>query len=141
MSQVRSNKIVFFFLFLKRLWIISSISRSYSLSYLLPKRSIYIKAINWYINMFMQSGLTFKWHQDSLHYFKLENSLKNKDQYKKNKLKINLEHLEMAFACLFVGYVISTICFIIERIRKRDFCSKHPLLLKYHVQNKHKNLL
>lgn len=102
------------FLFCVSVWF-----RSYTLSYLLPKRSIYIRTINWYISMFMQSGLTTKWQSDSKFYFRLEHRLKNQVYYRDSKVKINMGHLEVAFLTLGVGYVLSTLILIIEIYRRR----------------------
>ena len=111
----KSSSVIDLILFLP----LSRIFRSYSLSYLLPKRSIYTKSINWYISIFMQSGLTVKWQTDSKFSFNLEHRLKSQDYYRDYKIKINLQHLEMAFLILLLGYVLSTLAFVIERFRRR----------------------
>jgi hypothetical protein len=68
----------------------------------------------------MQSGLTAKWKRDSKFYFQLESRLKHTDdRYRAGKVRINLKHLEMAFLSLSVGYVISSVVFIIEVLRKK----------------------
>lgn len=62
----------------------------------------------------MQSGLTVKWQRDSKFYFNLEHRLKSHDRYRDSKVKINLQHLEMAFWSLAIGCVMSAGVFLME---------------------------
>ncbi|CRK95266.1 CLUMA_CG008909, isoform A [Clunio marinus] len=87
------------------LHVVAECPRSYTLAFLFRKRSIYINTVNWHINMFLQSGLTVKWQMESKHYFKLEAALKHHYTMMETKVKINLQHLEMAFVGLMLGHI------------------------------------
>lgn len=67
--------------------------------------------------MFMQSGLTVKWQRES--YFQLEAELKHRRIFREARKRINLKHLQMAFAGLLIGQVLSAFVFFVERWRKK----------------------
>lgn len=97
-----------------------TIHRSYTLAYLLRKRSIYIDTVNWNINMFMQSGLTVKWQRETEYYFKLEADKKHRQRLPKDaRAKINLKHLQMAFVGLSLGNALSAFVFVVEKLRAK----------------------
>lgn len=68
--------------------------------------------------MFMQSGLTVKWERETTHYFQLEAEKKSRRVVKDAKVKLDVEHLEMAFVGLTLGLIISVLVFLSERCRK-----------------------
>lgn len=104
-----------------------SVHRSYTLAYLFRKRSIYIDAVNWNINMFMQSGLTVKWERETTQYFKLEADRKHRRVVKDAKVKINLRHLQTAFVGLFLGSILSLLVFLGEKRCFRRFSTRRLL--------------
>lgn len=69
--------------------------------------------------MFMQSGLTVKWQRESDYYFQLEAERKHRRVVKDVRKKINLKHLQMAFAGLVVGLFLSVVVFCVEKWRKK----------------------
>lgn len=110
MSQVsRSKK------FYNKCGINSLIFRSYTLALLFRRRSIYMEAVNWNIHLFMQSGLTVKWRKESQNYFKIEEAFKHRRLVKSTRVKIKMNHLQVAFLSLLSGYVMSAFVFLIEK--------------------------
>lgn len=70
--------------------------------------------------MFMQTGLTAKWKQDTTFYFKLEAALKHEMRGRDAKVKLNLGHLVMPFVGLFLGHVLSGFVFCSEKFCRRQ---------------------
>lgn len=67
----------------------------------------------------MQSGLTVKWQKESKFYFNLEHALKSRHHYHEIRVKINLQHLEMAFYILILGNVLGIGVFVMEILWKK----------------------
>lgn len=88
--------------------------RSYILSYVFPKSSVFLEEFNSHINNFVAYGFVNKWYKDTLYILALEGNIKKRDFVESHKVSLTLEHLQLAFMILGIGYFFGILCFIFE---------------------------
>ena len=85
--------------------------KTYNLAYLTRTDSIFKEPLNYYIGMFVQSGLTEKWTRDTIFVFQMENDRVKREHVQSSRIILTLSHLQLAFYLLFSGFIISGLCF------------------------------
>lgn len=88
--------------------------RSYTLSYVFPKSSVFLEEFNSHINNFVAYGFVNKWYEDTLHVLTLEGNIKKRSFVESHKVSLTLEHLQLAFIILGIGNFAGILCFIFE---------------------------
>lgn len=88
--------------------------RSYTLSYVFPKSSVFLEEFNSHINNFVAYGFVNKWYKDTLYVLALEGNIKKRSFLESHKVRLTLEHLQVAFFILGIGVFVGFLCFIFE---------------------------
>lgn len=73
-----------------------------------------MESVNYYLSLFLQSGLITKWYSDTTYIYELEAGLQNRHFIHSNKIQLSLGHLQIAFFILFFGILLSFVAFGME---------------------------
>ncbi|CAG9761537.1 unnamed protein product [Ceutorhynchus assimilis] len=88
------------------------------LGYLVSIRSPYLQAINYYLKIMTEAGLSDKWHQDFMHAIKLERHT-HLQKTKDKRRVLDLRDLQIAFYILGYGLGAGFLVFLVEVFKYR----------------------